>query len=114
VTIFDITASKLKVMGHPIRLQILDMLRRGETCVCHIERAVGKRQAYVSQHLMTMRDAGLVQTRKDGLRVYYRLADDEIPELLTMLLGTPDVTEHDVLEDCPCPVCSTTLIAEIG
>ena len=69
VNSYNDTASKLKVMGHPVRLQILDMLRRGETCVCHIEQALDKRQAYISQQLMMLRDAGLVDSRKDGLQV---------------------------------------------
>jgi ArsR family transcriptional regulator len=100
-------------MGHPVRLQILDMLRRGETCVCHIERALDKRQAYVSQHLMTLRDAGLVDSRRDGLQVYYRLVDDEVVDLLTLLFGSFSESGLEVLAGCTCPACSTVLIAEI-
>ena len=84
-------ASKLKLMGHPTRLQILDMLRQGETCVCHIERALNKRQAYISQQLMALRDAGLVDSRKDGLQVYYRLVDIQISDLLNLLVGSSQI-----------------------
>ena len=110
---YEDTASKLKIMGHPIRLQILDMLRCGEICVCHIERALDKRQAYISQQLMTLRDAGLVDSRKDGLQVYYRLIDDQVTNVLDLLLGSQVIDSLDVLDGCNCPHCSTIRIAEI-
>lgn len=106
-------ARKLKVMGHPVRLHILDMLRRGETCVCHIEQALDKRQAYISQQLMTLRDAGLVDSRKDGLQVYYRLVDEQVYDLLDLLAGPLKSDGLDVLEGCNCPSCSTVLITDI-
>ena len=106
-------ASKLKVMGHPVRLHILDMLRRGETCVCHIEQALGKRQAYISQQLMTLRNASLVDSRRDGLQVYYRLTDDQVIDLLELLVGPLTRNGLDALEGCHCPSCSTVLITEI-
>lgn len=110
---YENTASKLKVMGHPVRLQILDMLRQSEICVCHIERALDKRQAYVSQQLMTLRDAGLVESRKDGLQVYYRLDDEQVAELLVLLIGPQTKDGLELLDDCSCPSCSTVLITEI-
>ena len=100
-------------MGHPVRLQILDMLRLGETCVCHIERALDKRQAYISQQFMTLRDAGLVDSRKDGLQVYYRLVDEQILEVLNLILGPPTKDGLEFLDDCSCPSCSTIIITEI-
>jgi DNA-binding transcriptional ArsR family regulator len=45
---------RFKALAHPVRLQILDMLRSGEVCVCHMETALGKRQAYISQQLMVL------------------------------------------------------------
>lgn len=110
---YENTASKLKVMGHPVRLQILDMLRQGEICVCHIERALDKRQAYVSQQLMTLRDAGVVDSRKDGLQVYYRLIDEQVGDLLNLMLKTQSSKGIEVLDGCNCPSCSTVLITEI-
>jgi DNA-binding transcriptional ArsR family regulator len=101
-------AYKLKMMGHPIRLQILQMLRHGETCVCHLEHAIGRRQAYVSQQLMVLRDADLVAARKDGLQVYYRLADAEVVKLLDVLYGESE-SPLEILSDCPCPTCSNIL-----
>ena len=70
---YDDLSSLFKALAHPVRLQILDMLRCGELCVCHIEAALDKRQAYISQQLMSLREGGLVVSRKEGLQVYYRL-----------------------------------------
>ena len=79
---FETEAHLLALLAHPIRLQIMDLLRHGEVCVCDMQAALGQRQAYVSQHLMALREAGLVTCRKDGLRVYYQLSDPRILRVL--------------------------------
>lgn len=91
------------VLSHPTRLQILDILRSGEECVCHIQSLVGKRQAYVSQQLMVLRDAGLVADRKDGLNVFYRLADSTVADVLTLMLGP--VEGRASCQEPACPHC---------
>lgn len=101
----DATA-RFKALAHPVRLQILDMLRSGEICVCHMETALGKRQAYISQQLMMLRDAGLVESRKDGLSVFYRLVDDVVFDLLEAALGPVDDNAPEVIKNCPCPHCA--------
>ena len=73
------------------------MLRGGELCVCHIENALGKRQPYISQQLMVLRDAGAVESRKDGLQVYYRIVDERVQHLLDAALG-----EADAISFAPC------------
>lgn len=79
---YESQAHLLKVLANPARLQILDILREDEHCVCHLEAVLGLRQAYVSQQLMVLRKAGLVVDRKEGLRVYYRVRDPGIYGLL--------------------------------
>ena len=79
---FETEARLLALLAHPMRLQILELLRHGEVCVCDMQAALKQRQAYVSQHLMALREAGLVTCRKDGLRVYYQLSDPRILRLL--------------------------------
>lgn len=101
-----------KSMSHPTRLEILDMLRLGELCVCHIENALGKRQAYISQQLTTLRETGLVDTRKEGLQVYYRLADERVERILEVFLGKPTLVYPIILEDCPCPSCIAVSLEE--
>jgi DNA-binding transcriptional ArsR family regulator len=97
-------AQRYSLLSHPARLQILDELRRGEACVCHLQAVLGRPQAYVSQQLRVLREADVVTDRKDGLLVYYRLDDRHVERLLEEVLGpTGDPTR---LSDCPCPKCS--------
>ncbi len=107
-------ADRFKAMSHPVRLHILDMLRRGETCVCHIEAALGKRQAYVSQQLMTLREAGLVRARREGLQVYYHLHDAPTLALLQTLYGPLDTPGLETIDGCACPECSLINVTEIS
>jgi ArsR family transcriptional regulator len=79
---FEAEARLLALLAHPIRLQIVELLRHGEVCVCDMQAALGQRQAYVSQHLMALREAGIATCRKDGLRVYYQLSDPRILRVL--------------------------------
>jgi DNA-binding transcriptional ArsR family regulator len=104
-------ARRLKAMGHPVRLQILDVLQtEGEACVCHLEARLGQRQAYISQQLSRLRDAGLVADRRDGLNVYYSLSDDSVVSLLheaqsAMPQGVTIRRRPEPIE-CPCPKCA--------
>mgnify|MGYP000919113942 CR=1 FL=1 len=101
------TAARLKALAHPVRLQILDMLRADEeVCVCHMEAAFGKRQAYISQQLMVLRDAGLVESRREGLKVFYRLVDDPTRDLLAAALGPVKEGGPAAVAGCPCPHCA--------
>lgn len=100
----------LKAIAHPTRLEILDMLRSGEICVCHIEKALAKRQAYVSQQLMKLRDSGLVQSRKEGLKVYYALKNTQVKRWLDVVLE-PAEDVIPLIEGCPCPMCQSEPVA---
>lgn len=103
-------SSRLKLLAHPERLQILDVLRRDAECVCHLEALLGKPQPYVSQQLRFLRQAGLIVDEKEGQNVYYRLVDAEVVAWLDQLLG-PAVGEHSGIAAhkrviaCPCPKC---------
>ena len=61
------------------RLRILGLLLTGEVCVCHIHESLKVSQPKASRHLAYLRRAGLVDTRRDGLWIYYRLADSSDP-----------------------------------
>jgi len=91
------------LLSHPARLCILDELRREEACVCHLQAVLGRPQAYVSQQLRVLREAGVVTDRKDGVLVYYRLADQKVERLLEEVLGPAERPTHPL--DCPCPRC---------
>jgi ArsR family transcriptional regulator len=104
-------AMRLKALGHPVRLQILEVLEvEGEACVCHLESRLGQRQATISQHLARLRDAGLVADRRDGLNVFYSLADDSVASLLEEgRRGMPKgvmSAKWTARVRCPCPRCA--------
>src|SRR5262245_37775292 len=63
-----------KALADPTRIRILGLLGSGEICVCDIHETLRLPQSLVSRHLAYLRRAGLVDTRKDGLWVHYRLA----------------------------------------
>jgi ArsR family transcriptional regulator len=113
-------ADFLKAVAHPVRLQIIRVLEsEGEACVCHLEACLDQRQAYISQHLAKLREAGLVVDRRDGLNVYYALAREDLPSFIETagrLLGekssdldssTPWGVLNSAAPDCPCPRCET-------
>jgi len=96
-------ARLLRLLSHPARLRILDELRRDEACVCHLQAVLSRPQAYVSQQLRVLREAGVVTDRKEGLNVYYRLTDPRVAEVLTDVLGPAG--ERTAPAGCPCPRC---------
>jgi len=77
-------AKLFKALGDPTRLLIVEMLLKGEMCVCKIIPSTGKSQPTVSAHLKILHEAGLVKSRREGLSVYYFLADDMIKDLLSV------------------------------
>lgn len=98
----------MKALTHPTRLAILDILRNGEQCVCHMEAILGLRQAYISQQLMVLRDVGLIQDRRDGWNIYYRIVRHEIYKVLDaarQMVGVPVVQSLSAQTDCTCPNC---------
>ena len=71
-------ADRLKAMADPMRLRILHLLQDGERCVNDILGQVGGSQANVSKHLSVLRRAGLVECRREGVNVYYRIEDPAV------------------------------------
>jgi ArsR family transcriptional regulator len=69
-------------LAHPARLEILELLRQGEQCVCHLQAVLDHRQAYISQQLNILRTAGLVTARKDRQRVYYRASHPSLYQVI--------------------------------
>ncbi len=71
-------AEVLKAMADPTRLKILHCLQQGERCVSDILGVVGGSQANVSKHLSVLKRAGLVESRRDGLNVFYQISDEGV------------------------------------
>ena len=115
---YETQSGFLKALAHPTRLAILDILREGEQCVCHIEAALAQRQAYISQQLMILKNAGLVESRRDGLNLYYRVVKPEVFRLLDAAVFATGVPakrpshEHSEVE-CPCPKCNAKTNSEL-
>jgi ArsR family transcriptional regulator len=103
-------ANLFKALMHPSRIAILEILRDGEQCVCHLEAILGYRQAYISQHLMVLRDAGLVEDRREGARIFYRVIKPEVFDLMDSATQMSGAETHPVsqgkVKDCPCPKCN--------
>jgi len=68
-------------LSDPTRLQLVELLRSGERCVCELTEALHTAQSRLSFHLRVLKDAGLVLDRKDGRWVHYRLNDESISRL---------------------------------
>lgn len=81
----ETAARALKAISHPLRLKILCVIGEQAICVQDIVEAVGTSQSNISQHLAILRDKGVLQTRKDANRVYYRIADARTLQLIALM-----------------------------
>lgn len=81
----DRAARSLKAMSHPLRLKILCTLGDREVSVQDIVEHVGTSQSNISQHLAILRDKGILASRKDANRVYYRVGDSRTLRLISMM-----------------------------
>jgi DNA-binding transcriptional ArsR family regulator len=96
------TAALFQTIGHPARMQILLAIGEGEVCVCHIEAMLDMRQANLSQHLMALREAGLVTDRRESRFIFYHLAN---PRLLDVLRQMAELQGISLPEPAPSPAC---------
>jgi len=71
-----------KALAHPIRIKIVRMLRDGPQCVCILNENVEFSQSNLSQHLKILKNAGILKTEKDGIRILYSIKDEEVKNLL--------------------------------
>ena len=81
----DRASRSLKAMSHPLRLKILCTLGDKEISVQDIVEHVGTSQSNISQHLAILRDKGILDSRKDANRVYYRVGDERTLALIDMM-----------------------------
>ena len=86
---FDLKSRYLKALACERRIEILEILKRGEKSVCKLVEELGVDQSVVSRHLKTLKESGIVDSRKKGVSVYYRIVDEEVfgvIDLITKLL----------------------------
>lgn len=112
-------AAPLTAIASPQRIAILLAIGRGEACVCHLEATLGWRQAYISQHLMALRKADILQDRRAGRYVFYRLKDASLLDLITASARLSGLSAESlsalvntqINPSCECPQCSHVLIS---
>ena len=97
---FELIAARFRVLAEPMRLKILDTLGDREMTVTDLVEATAAGQANVSKHLAILADARLVGRRKEGLKVYYRVADETVFDLCNAVcssLGDGLAAQHDAV-----------------
>ncbi len=106
-----------KVLGHPFRVKLLTALVDNEACVCHLEKVLGKRQAYISQHLMALREADFIKARREGKYIYYSLQDEELLSIIHSAAAIQKIDLHNERIsipkkelECACPTCTPQII----
>ena len=112
-------ATPLEAIASPQRIAILLAIGTGEACVCHLETALGWRQAYISQHLMALRKADILQDRREGRYIFYRLTNSSFLDLVTASARLSGLSAESVSElintqvnpSCECPQCTPALIS---
>jgi DNA-binding transcriptional ArsR family regulator len=85
--VFEKQAEVINAMAHPVRIAIIDFLKDGEQCVCDIAAHIGSERSNVSRHLSVMVNAGILEYRKDGLKVIYKLKCPCILEFFSCISG---------------------------
>ena len=111
-------ATPLIAIASPQRIAILLLIGKGEACVCHLEASLGWRQAYISQHLMALRKADILQDRREGRYIFYSLKDASILNLVTASAALSGLSAETVStlintqmhQSCECPQCVPVLI----
>jgi ArsR family transcriptional regulator len=74
-----------KALGHPARVRILGMLTKQELCVCQLAPILSLDPSVVSRHLQLLARAGLITSRRDGVRIVWKIADNSVLQLLDLI-----------------------------
>ena len=105
-----------KALSTPARLRILAAIGETEACVCHLEALLDLRQAYISQQLMELREAGLLETRREGRYIYYRLTKPKLLAIFSQFSTAFGIVEDfqaqfnaKPIPQCCCPHCVESL-----
>ena len=77
-------AQLFKVLGHPVRIRILELLTDGERTVGDLQDALSLDSSGTSQHLTALRDQGVLESRREGTNVYYRIRDPRVTQLMAV------------------------------
>ena len=118
IQISEKVAMPLQAIASPQRIAILLAIGNSEACVCHLENALGWRQAYISQHLMALRKADILTDRRKGRYIFYRLKNASLLDLLTASARLSGLSTESISAfinaqynpSCECPQCVPVVI----
>ena len=82
--VYVVKAQLFRVLGHPVRIRILELLGDGERTVGDLQARLELDSSGTSQHLGALRQLGLLEARREGTSVYYRIKDPRVSQLLTV------------------------------
>ena len=106
--VYVVKAQLFRVLGHPLRIRILELLRDGERTVGDLQAELGIDSSGTSQHLAALRQQGVLDSRPAGTSVYYRIRDPRISqllavakEILTSALSDTHALLSDLADDVP-------------
>lgn len=91
----------MKVVSEPTRMKILEFLTGGEKCVCEIIPYAKKKQSNVSIQLKKLEDAGVISSRKEGKKVFYKIVDYRVCEIFNII----NFARKNVIKQCCCKGC---------
>ncbi|WP_445529428.1 ArsR/SmtB family transcription factor [Streptomyces cyslabdanicus] len=94
--LYDAFAASGKALASGKRLELLDLLAQGERTVDALAKAAGLNLTTASAHLQTLKQAGFVSTRREGVRIHYRLAGDDVAQLFALLLKVAETHQTGV------------------
>jgi ArsR family transcriptional regulator len=88
-------ARKFKALAHPVRIKLLERLAKGECCVTEIKKCLDISQPNVSQHLKTLKLAGIIEGKRTKTKICYRISDERVLNILkTLLEGEAQHAKH--------------------
>ena len=98
---YELEATLLSLLGQSTRLRLLTMLRDGEMCVCEIHPAMPEDQSVISRHLGKLRQMGILESRRQGVSVFYRIIEPKVFAILDIadeiLLSTRERQAEEAL-----------------
>jgi ArsR family transcriptional regulator len=100
--VYVVKAQMFRVLGHPVRIRILELLVEGERTVGDLQAALSLDSSGTSQHLSALRQQGILESRRAGTSVYYRIRDPRVSQLLAIakeILTTALSDSHTLLSD---------------
>jgi DNA-binding transcriptional ArsR family regulator len=112
--VFERAARVIRILGHPLRLRILESLEPGERNVTDLQDELGATQAVISQHLAILRSEDVVASRREGPRVYYRIVEPKVASILDCIRQCDLPERSDLIPMAGLTVLATDVEDQLG